>query len=101
MAMGKPISREDLFKYTNGRFLANEEKACARRYVKFNVDQLCDVVAAVGEQSSPVYTIEKMEGGFSRALLLRRKDESEIIAKILFSIAGPLGYTTTLEVAVL
>lgn len=42
-----------------------------------------------------------MEGGFNKALLLRKDDGSEIIAKIPFSIAGPPKYTTASEVAVL
>jgi len=42
-----------------------------------------------------------MEGSFSRALLLRKEDGSEIIAKIPFPIAGPRKYTTASEVAVL
>jgi hypothetical protein len=37
---GKPIARENLFKYTNGRFLVNENYACDRRHVKFDVDAL-------------------------------------------------------------
>lgn len=42
-----------------------------------------------------------MEGGCSKALLLRKEDGSEIIAKIPFSIAGPPKHTTASEVAVL
>jgi hypothetical protein len=42
-----------------------------------------------------------MEGGFSKALLLRKEDGSEIIAKIPFPIAGPPKYTTASEVATL
>lgn len=42
-----------------------------------------------------------MEGGFSKALLLRKQDGSEMIAKIPFAIAGPPKYTTASEVAVL
>ncbi|PGH10605.1 hypothetical protein AJ80_07456 [Polytolypa hystricis UAMH7299] len=98
---GKPINREELFKYTNGRFLVNETTACDRRYVKFDVDQLCAIAASVGSRHSPVRTIEKMEGGFSKALLLQREDGSEVIAKIPFSIAGPRKYTTASEVAIL
>jgi hypothetical protein len=48
-----------------------------------------------------VHAIEKMEGGFSKALLLRKEDGSEIIAKIPFPIAGPPKYTTASEVATL
>jgi hypothetical protein len=99
---GKPIDREDLFKYTNGRFLANEKQACDRRYVTFDVDRLCEVAASTGGQKySPVLAIEKMEGGFSKAMLLRKEDGSEIVAKIPFPIAGPPKYTTASEVAVL
>ncbi|KAH6859108.1 hypothetical protein BKA58DRAFT_414728 [Alternaria rosae] len=42
-----------------------------------------------------------MEGGFSKGLLLRKEDGSEIVAKIPFPIAGPPKYTTASEVAVL
>ncbi|KAF2470775.1 uncharacterized protein BDR25DRAFT_334347 [Lindgomyces ingoldianus] len=69
--------------YTNGHILVNENNASA------------------GGQHSPVHAIEKMEGGFSKALLLRKEDGSEIIAKIPFSIARLPKYTTASEVAVL
>ncbi|KAF2875182.1 kinase-like domain-containing protein [Massariosphaeria phaeospora] len=98
---GKSISREEVFRYTNGRFLMDENHAFLRRYVKFDLDQLCAVAASAGGQNSPVNAIEKMEGGFSKALLLRKEDGSEIIAKIPFPIAGPPKYTTAAEVAVL
>jgi hypothetical protein len=102
MVAGKSINREDLFKYTNGRFLANEKQACDRRYVTFDLDRLCAIAASTGGRNySPVHAIEKMEGGFSKALLLREEDGSEIIAKIPFPIAGPPKYTTASEVAVL
>jgi hypothetical protein len=42
-----------------------------------------------------------MEGGFSRALLMKKLDGSEVIAKLPFKIAGPPKYTTASEVAVL
>lgn len=97
---GKPISREELFTYTNGRFLVNEANATKRRYVRFDLDQLCKVAAAV-EPASPIQSIEKMEGGFSKALLMRKEDGSELVAKIPFPIAGPPKYLTSSEVAVL
>ncbi|KAF1912281.1 kinase-like domain-containing protein [Ampelomyces quisqualis] len=97
---GKPINREELFSYTNGRFLANEVKACNRRYVQFDINSLCTVAAAAGG-SSPIKAIDKMEGGFSKALIMQKEDGSEVVAKIPFSIAGPPKYTTASEVAVL
>ena len=53
------------------------------------------------EQPSPVVAIEKMEGGFSKALRMQKADGTELIAKIPFAIAGPPKYTTASEVAVL
>lgn len=65
------------------------------------MDQLCAVAALAGETQSPVRTIEKMEGGFSKAMLMQKEDGSEVVAKIPFPIAGPPKYTTASEVAVL
>ncbi|KAH7400675.1 kinase-like domain-containing protein [Phaeosphaeria sp. MPI-PUGE-AT-0046c] len=93
--------RDELFAYTNGRFLVNEAHACNRRFVQFNVDHLCSVAASVGGPLSPIQAIEKLEGGFSKALLMRKEDGREIIVKIPFPIAGPPKYTTASEVAVL
>lgn len=42
-----------------------------------------------------------MEGGFSKALLMRKENESEVVAKIPCQIAGPAGLTTASEVGVL
>jgi hypothetical protein len=70
--------------------------------VTFDVDRLCAIAASTGGQKySPVRAIEKMEGGFSKALLLCKEDGSEIVAKIPFPIAGPPRHTTASEVAVL
>ncbi|KAL3491197.1 hypothetical protein BJX62DRAFT_237435 [Aspergillus germanicus] len=101
MCQGKPISREDLFKYTNGRFLANEEHQLARRYRKFNLDALCDVAASAGGNTSRISAIEKFEGGFSKALLMTKENGSELIAKIPLRIAGPAVLTTASEVGTL
>ncbi|OJJ51377.1 hypothetical protein ASPZODRAFT_127446 [Penicilliopsis zonata CBS 506.65] len=99
---GSPISREDLFRYTNGRFLTEEGAQFSKRYVRFNVDQLCDVVASVsGSKRSPVSKIEKLEGGFSKALLMTTEDGSEYIVKIPCPNAGRPMYCTASEVAVL
>lgn len=64
------------------------------------MDRLCAVAASTG-QHSRVCAIEKMEGGFSKALLLAKEDGSEVVAKIPCPIAGPPRYTTAAEVAVL
>lgn len=100
---GKPITREDLFTYTNGHFLVDEEFQRSRRYVRFDLDALCKTVAAstAGGDTSPIIAIEKMEGGFSKAFLMRKANGAEVIAKIPCRIAGPLSLTTAGEVGVL
>jgi len=80
---GKPISREDLFNYTNDRSLGDEKVQCSKRHIRSDIDKLCDVIASVsGSDDSSVSRIEKFEGGFSKALLVTREDESEYIVKI-------------------
>ncbi|RAL04249.1 uncharacterized protein BO80DRAFT_422605 [Aspergillus ibericus CBS 121593] len=101
LCRGKSIVREELFAYTNGHFLVDEQRQLGRRYVKFDVDALCHVAAAVGGDSSPITSIEKMEGGFSKALLMKKENGIEVIAKIPCHIAGPASLTTACEVGVL
>ncbi|SMR44111.1 unnamed protein product [Zymoseptoria tritici ST99CH_3D1] len=97
---GSAVSREDLYRYTNGSFLANEAKAFDRRYLKFNLDELCSIASRIGSISA-VKEVVKMEGGFCKALLMKKIDGTEIVAKLPFKIAGPAHYTTASEVAVL
>ncbi|OQD61137.1 hypothetical protein PENPOL_c018G10343 [Penicillium polonicum] len=94
-------SREELFVYTNGRFLVDEKHQLDRRYVKFDLDALCSTAATVGGKSSPITAIEKMEGGFSKVLLMQKENGTEVIAKIPCRIAGPAVLTTECEVGVL
>ncbi|TQB67461.1 hypothetical protein MPDQ_005707 [Monascus purpureus] len=98
---GKPISRDELFTYTNGRFLVDEDRQLARRYRKFNPDALCDIAATAGGSTSRIISIEKLEGGFSKALLMTKADGSELIAKVPCRIAGPAFLTTASEAGTL
>lgn len=98
---GMPIAREDLFAYTNGHFLVDEEHQFNRRYVRFDLDALCSAAALVGGDPSRVTAIDKMEGGFSKAFLMKRANGADVIAKIPCRIAGPPSLTTAGEVGVL
>ncbi len=102
MSAGKPIGREDLFRYTNGHFLVNEDQQLSRRYVKFNVEELCKLVTSVaGDKVSRVCNINKMEGGFNKALLITLESGREVIAKTPCPNAGRAAYNTASEAAVL
>ncbi|KAL4962987.1 phosphotransferase family protein [Aspergillus stella-maris] len=92
------ISREELFADSNDRFLVNEKYQLNGRYCKFDLDALCDVVARCGGGVCPVTFVEKFEGGFSKAILMRREDRKELIVKIPCRIAGPQHLTTAAEV---
>ncbi|CAK3795388.1 Hypothetical predicted protein [Lecanosticta acicola] len=97
---GLTISRDELYKYTNGTFLTNATNAVHRRYLKFDLNELCSIASRTGTTSA-VTEVEKIEGGFSKALLLKKLDGTEVVAKLPFKIAGPAHYTTASEVAVL
>ncbi|KFY47423.1 hypothetical protein V496_10658 [Pseudogymnoascus sp. VKM F-4515 (FW-2607)] len=77
----KSIGHEELFAYTNGRFLVDEQRQLERRYVKFDLDALCAVSAAAGPEPSPITEVDKME--------------------VPLLNAGPRVLTTASEVAVL
>jgi hypothetical protein len=96
-----PVAREDLFAYTNGHFLVDEEHQFSRRYVRFDLDALCSAVSLVGGDSSRVIAIDKMEGGFSKAFQMKRENGTDVVAKIPCRIAGPPSLTTAGEVGVL
>ncbi|RAK95656.1 uncharacterized protein BO80DRAFT_368228, partial [Aspergillus ibericus CBS 121593] len=98
---GEPIQHEQLFAYTNGRFLVNEKAEMSKRYAKFDLTALCDTVSALPQICSPIATIDKMEGGFNKALLMTAQNGKQIIAKIPFPSLVPQQYTTASEVAVL
>ncbi|OQE07740.1 hypothetical protein PENVUL_c012G00951 [Penicillium vulpinum] len=99
-SIGRSIGRQELFAYTNGRFLMNEKNQLNRRYVKFDLDALCSAAATADGQSSQIRAIEKMEGGFSKVFLMQRENGTEVIAKIPCRIAGPAVLTTECEVGI-
>ncbi|KAH0837218.1 hypothetical protein FOPE_04644 [Fonsecaea pedrosoi] len=93
--------QEELFQYTNGRFLTRDKQQRDGRYVKFDLEALCAIAASTGPSVSPVREVEKLEGGFSKALRIRRENGTELIAKVPCPNAGLAKYTTASEVATL
>ncbi|KAL8869828.1 MAG: hypothetical protein Q9174_003975 [Haloplaca sp. 1 TL-2023] len=97
---GSEISKESLYDYTNGRFLYDETRQLTKRYLQFDLTKLCDEASRV-TNGSAVQSIEKMEGGFSKALLMTMSNGKEIIAKLPCPNAGRAMYSTASEAAVL
>ncbi|KKK12474.1 hypothetical protein AOCH_001916, partial [Aspergillus ochraceoroseus] len=97
------LETRDLFKYTSGRFLYNEEARLRERYVKFDPDGLRrEVERHLGSSHGQAGEITKIgEGGFNRVLLLTMQDGFEAIIKIPYQIAGPRHFVTASEAATL
>jgi hypothetical protein len=79
----------------------DEKQQFLKRRVKFDVRKLCDVVASLNKNGASVCKIDKMEGGFSKALLITTEDGMEVVAKIPCPNAGRAKYSTASEAAVL
>src|SRR5277367_342953 len=65
-ALGKSIGRDELYRYTNGRFLVDEKNQCERRYVKFDLDRLCEIAASVGDSKCPIKCNREDGGRFQQ-----------------------------------
>jgi len=81
--------------------LTDEKQQFLKRRVDFDVGKLCDVVASLTKHGASVYKIDKMEGGFCKALLMTTEDGMEVVAKIPCPNAGRVQYSTASEAAVL
>ncbi|OBT53647.1 hypothetical protein VE04_07322 [Pseudogymnoascus sp. 24MN13] len=79
--------QDELFSYTSGRYLYNEQRRLAERYVEFNIEELKAVAAE--------------SGGFNRVFLLTMDDGLEVIVKIPYHLTVPKHFTTESEVATL
>lgn len=98
---GNACSPEKVFRYSNGRFLVNEEYELAKRYARFDIDALCKVVSSLPSVGSPIVKINKKEGGYNKALLMKAENGITVIGKVpCLNIVPPL-YATASEVAVL
>ncbi|KAG6286066.1 hypothetical protein E4U09_006921 [Claviceps aff. purpurea] len=72
----------ELFSFTCGRFVANEEQELAQRYREFNFNELARR-AARAVQADRCLSIEKLPDGlYNRILLLTMDNGKEVVAKI-------------------
>ncbi|CAG8331179.1 unnamed protein product [Penicillium nalgiovense] len=81
-------AQDDLFRYTSGRWLINEEHQLKQRYVKFDINNLCSQAASLFGPETKCVQIVKLEGNFNKAFILTMDDGNEIIAKIPCPNAG-------------
>ncbi|KAI1942866.1 hypothetical protein LOZ12_006174 [Ophidiomyces ophidiicola] len=92
---------DDLFNYTSGRWLYNEELRLAERRLPFNVEQLKRVAAeAIGRKEQDVFGIKKFaEGGFNRIFEISMHDGLQVLARLPYPFTLPKKYATASEVA--
>ncbi|KAI9930737.1 hypothetical protein ASPWEDRAFT_471884 [Aspergillus wentii DTO 134E9] len=100
-AHGRQICPHQLFQYNNGRFIVNEEYELAKRYSPFDLKALCRLVSDLPQVASPIRSINKKEGGFNKALLMKAENGNTVIARIPCRNIVPREYGTASEVAVL
>ncbi|RHZ55947.1 hypothetical protein CDV55_100222, partial [Aspergillus turcosus] len=100
--MGTSASPE-LFSYTSGRFLYNENIRLRERYIEFDPDVLLrEAEKHIGPSHGHAQRLTKLaEGGFNRVFLLTFDDGFEAIVKVPYRIAGPKHYATANEAATL
>ncbi|KAG6064631.1 hypothetical protein E4U32_008230 [Claviceps aff. humidiphila group G2b] len=89
----------ELFNFTRGRFVRDEEHELAQRRREFNVGELARR-AARAVQADRCLSIKKYpDGMYNRTLLLCMDNGKEIVAKIPNPNAGQPHFTTASEVA--
>ncbi|KAJ5506935.1 hypothetical protein N7453_005892 [Penicillium expansum] len=90
---------ENLFHYTSGRWLLDEEEQLCDRYRAFNVTELQNLAAKAIEADGCVSITKLAEGGFNKVFRLLMNGGKTVLARIPNPNAGPSFYTTASEVA--
>ncbi|KAK2739589.1 hypothetical protein FQN57_006551 [Myotisia sp. PD_48] len=100
---GTWASNKELFKYTSGRFLFNEDLRRSERQVHVNVDALASAIClSVGKPEPELTSIVKLaEGGINRVLQATFNNGYEVIARIPYHIMLPKHRATASEAATL
>ncbi|KAI1952754.1 hypothetical protein LOZ12_002321 [Ophidiomyces ophidiicola] len=93
----------NLFEYTKGRFLFNEELRRNERRINFNPDALAATIChSVNRSVSELISFEKLaEGGFNRVFEATFTDGYAVLARLPFRITSPIRYAVASEAATL
>ncbi|KAJ4464880.1 protein kinase subdomain-containing protein PKL/CAK/Fmp29 [Lentinula edodes] len=91
----------DLFNYSSGRWLVNNDLRVAERRREFDVEELCRLAAqSVGRSSRDIQAFVKLaEGGFNRTFLITMHDGFEMVARVPYTVTVPKFYAIASEVA--
>ena len=90
---------QDFFRYTAGRFLFDEIRQMACRYVQFDMNELVHIATSSTASRSCIAVRKLPEGQYNKAFLLTMDDGKRVVAKVPNPNAGRPHYTTASEVA--
>ncbi|OSD05708.1 hypothetical protein PYCCODRAFT_1384679 [Trametes coccinea BRFM310] len=96
-----PEDEHEFFSVTKTRWLYNDEKQRAIRYVPFNVEAFVDTAIQAADAQSCVSMKKVHEDMVKRIFALNFDNGKELIAKIPFPTSGPKHLCTASEVATL
>ncbi|KAM5445614.1 hypothetical protein MaudCBS49596_007350 [Microsporum audouinii] len=96
-----PKPNHDLFSYTSGRFLYNEDLRLRERYIEFDVDALKESVTKHTDGGKVTNLVKLGEGGFNRVFSATLESGLQAAIKIPYPLSVPKRYATTSEVATL
>ncbi|KXG47261.1 Aminoglycoside phosphotransferase [Penicillium griseofulvum] len=93
----------DLFEYTSGRWIYNDNLRHRERRRVFNIHELKRLAAlAVQQKEFDVTRFEKLaEGGFNRSFLITMRDGYQFVARIPYPATEPKSLVVASEVATL
>jgi hypothetical protein len=89
----------DPHNYISGYWLRNDATEREARYTDFDFDVLCNKVISFCPGARSIVSYSKIEGGYNRVFIFRTDNAQRIVARLLFSVAGPARLSTDSEVA--
>jgi hypothetical protein len=89
----------EIFNFTRGRFVTNEQHELAQRHRTFNVNELAQHAARAVKADRCLSIRKYPDGMYNRVLLLSMDNGKEVVAKILNSNSSQPHFTTASEVA--
>ncbi|KZV99171.1 hypothetical protein EXIGLDRAFT_668875 [Exidia glandulosa HHB12029] len=94
-----PSFPESFFRYTSGRWLRDEQRELALRYVRFDVDALKQAAMACTGATAVDDIVKCAEGRSNRVFRLKLQNHRDVVARLPFAAAGPPHLVTASEVA--
>ncbi|GLA13594.1 hypothetical protein AnigIFM62618_010848 [Aspergillus niger] len=89
----------DPYNYTSGHWLRDDKEERASRYIKFDFDILCRKILDLSPKASSIIDCQKIEGGFNRVFVFELDNDTRLVAKLPFALAGPSRLNTSSEIA--